>query len=99
MRGEQLSIFTADKDTHTGRADPPPDLDEDGQAVVGVPGGVQVVFVLLSDVRHHHVDERLHRVVEGSGEALVPGQLQGTARTLVTINIHTMILIHPHPSK
>lgn len=54
-----------------------PDLDEDRQAVVGVPGGVQVVLVLLSDVRHHHVDQRLHRVVERCGEALVPGQLWG----------------------
>lgn len=42
-----------------------PDLDEYCQAVVGVPGSIQVVFVLLSDVRHHHVDKRLHRVMEG----------------------------------
>lgn len=33
-----------------------PDLDEDCQTVVGVPGSVQVVFVLLGDVWHHHVD-------------------------------------------
>ncbi len=53
----------------------PPDLDEDGQTVVGVPGGIQVVFVFLSDVWHHHVDQSLHSVMEGRGEALIPGQL------------------------
>lgn len=42
-----------------------PDLDEDCQAVVGVPGGIQVVFVFLSDVWHHHVDQSLHGVMEG----------------------------------
>lgn len=42
-----------------------PDLDEDCQTVVGVPGSVQVVFVLLGDVWHHHVDQRLHGVMEG----------------------------------
>lgn len=50
-------------------------LDEDSQAVVGVPGGVQIVLVLLGDVGHHHVDQGLHRVVEGCRETLVPGQL------------------------
>lgn len=50
-------------------------LDEDGQTVVGIPGGVQIVLVLLGDVGHHHVDQGLHRVVEGCRETLVPGQL------------------------
>lgn len=42
-----------------------PDLDKDCQAVVGVSGGIQVVFVFLSDVWHHHVDQSLHSVMEG----------------------------------
>lgn len=54
-----------------------PDLDEDRQAVVGVSGSVQVVFVFLRDVWHDQVDQRLHRVMEGGREALVSGQLQG----------------------
>ena len=41
------------------------DLDEDCQAVVGVASSVQVVLVLLGDVRHHHVDQGLHGVMEG----------------------------------
>lgn len=54
-----------------------PDLDEDRQAVVGVSGSIQVVLVFLRDVRHDQVDQRLHGVMEGGREALVPGQLQG----------------------
>lgn len=53
-----------------------PDLYEDCQAVVGISGSVQIVLVLLSDVWHHHVDQSLHGVMEGCGEALVSGQLQ-----------------------
>ena len=55
------SIFTFKEVTVTVD----PDLDEDCQAVVGVPGGIQVVFVFLSDVWHHHVDQSLHSVMEG----------------------------------
>lgn len=54
-----------------------PDLDEDRQAVVGVSGSIQVVFVFLRDVWHDQVDQRLHGVMEGGREALVSGQLQG----------------------
>lgn len=56
----------------------PTDLDEHGQAVVGVAGCVQVVLVLLGDVRHQHVHQSLHRVVVGGGEALVSGELGNT---------------------
>lgn len=42
-----------------------PDLDEDRQTVVSVPGSIEVVFVFLSDVWHHHVDQSLHSVMEG----------------------------------
>lgn len=51
-------------------------LDENGQTVVGVAGRVQVVLVFLGDVRHQHVHQSLHRVVEGCREALVPGELE-----------------------
>lgn len=60
----------------------PADLDEDSQAVVGVPGCVQVVLVLLGDVGHHHVDQGLHRVVEADRETLVPGQLRNRDKLL-----------------
>lgn len=52
------------------------DLDEHRQAVVRIAGRVQVVLVLLGDVRHQHVYQRLHRVVERRREALVPGELR-----------------------
>lgn len=52
-----------------------PDLDKDRQTVVGVSSSIQVVLVLLCDVRHHHVDQCLHRVVKRCRESLVPGQL------------------------
>lgn len=55
-------------------------LNEDGQAVVGVAGRVQVVLVLLRDVRHHHVDQRLHGVVKGGRETLVSGKLRSKGR-------------------
>lgn len=55
-----------------------PDLDEDSQTVVGIPGSIQVVFVFLSYVRHHHVDQRLHSVMEGCRKTLIPGQLRRT---------------------
>ena len=58
----------------------PADLDEDCQAVVGVPGCVQVVLVLLRDVWHQHVDQGLQRVVERHGETLAPGELRGEKR-------------------
>lgn len=64
------------------------DLDEDCQTVVGVPGGIQVVFVFLSDVWHHHVDKRLHGVMEGRGEALIPGQLWGVARMFMQMLLY-----------
>lgn len=54
-------------------------LDEDSEAVIGVSSGVQVVFVFLCDMRHHHGDQRLHRVIEGRRETLAPGNLQDTA--------------------
>lgn len=50
-------------------------LDEYCQAVVGVASCVQVVLVLLGDVRHQHIHQSLHRMVEGCRETLVPGQL------------------------
>lgn len=66
-----------------------PDLDEDRQAVVGVPGSIQVVFVFLRDVRHDQVDQRLHGVMEGGREALVPGQLQcGNGRDATLTHLH-----------
>lgn len=52
------------------------DLNEHSQAVVGIAGRVQVVLVLLCDVRHEHVHQRLYRMIEGGGEALVPGELE-----------------------
>lgn len=57
-----------------------PNLDEDRQAVVGISGSIQVVFVLLCDVWHDQVDQRLHAVMEGRRKALVSGQLQGEDR-------------------
>lgn len=50
-------------------------LDEYCQAVVGVASCIQVVLVLLGDVRHQHIHQSLHRMVEGCRETLVPGQL------------------------
>lgn len=55
-------------------------LNEDGQAVVGVARRIQVVLVLLRDVRHHHVDQCLHGVVEGGRETLVSGKLRNRKR-------------------
>lgn len=55
-----------------------PDLDEDCQAVVGIPGSIQIVLVFLCDVRHHHVDQSLHCVMERCWETLIPGQLKNT---------------------
>lgn len=43
--------------------------------MVGVASCVQVVLVLLGDVRHQHIHQSLHRMVEGCRETLVPGQL------------------------
>lgn len=50
-------------------------LDENRQAVVGITRRIQVVLVFLGDVRHQHVHQSLHGVVEGCRETLVPGQL------------------------
>lgn len=52
------------------------DLDEHRQAVVSIAGRVQVVLVLLCDVWHKHVHERLYCMVERHREALVPGELE-----------------------
>lgn len=39
-------------------------LYEDSQAVVGIAGSVQVVLILLCDVGHQHVHQRLHSMME-----------------------------------
>lgn len=47
--------YTANK--HAKKAAPAcPNLDEDRQAMVGVSGSIQVVFVFLRDVWHDQVD-------------------------------------------
>lgn len=51
-------------------------LYEDGQAVIGIAGSIQVILILLCDVGHQHVHQCLHSMVERSRESLVPGQLQ-----------------------
>ena len=56
-------------------------LHEDSKAVISVPGRIQVVIVLLGDVGLHHVNQGLHRVMEGRGESLVPRQLGRVAST------------------
>lgn len=61
-----------------------PDLYEDCQAVVGISSSIQIVLVLLSDVWHHHVDQSLHGVMEGCGEALISGQLQDNSADVGT---------------
>lgn len=70
-----------------------PDLDEDCQTVVGIPGSIQVVFVLLCDVWHNHVDQCLHRVMERCREALIPGQLKDITRMSVQMLLYN-IQIH-----
>lgn len=50
-------------------------LDENCQAVVGIASRIQVVLVFLGDVRHQHVHQSLHCMVEGCRKALVPGEL------------------------
>lgn len=77
LQVEKEEVVSEKTKKHKSNRTLTPDLDEDCQAVVGVSGCVQIVLVLLGDVRHHHVDQRLHCVVEGRREALVPGQLQG----------------------
>lgn len=55
-------------------------LDENGQTVVGVASCIQVVLVFLGDVRHQHVNQSLHCVVERCRETLVPGELGDTKK-------------------
>lgn len=54
------------------------DLYENGQTVVGVASCIQVVLVFLGDVRHQHVNQSLHCVLERCRETLVPGELGDT---------------------
>lgn len=54
------------------------DLNENGQTVVGIASGIQVVLVFLGDVRHQHVNQSLHCVLERRRETLVPGELGDT---------------------
>lgn len=54
------------------------DLNENGQTVVGIASCIQVVLVFLGDVRHQHVNQSLHCVLERCRETLVPGELGDT---------------------
>lgn len=53
-------------------------LNENGQTVVGIASCIQVVLVFLGDVRHQHVNQSLHCMVERCRETLVPGELGDT---------------------
>lgn len=50
-------------------------LDENCQAVVGIASRIQVVLVFLGDVRHQHIHQSLHCMVERCRKTLVPGEL------------------------
>lgn len=54
------------------------DLNENGQTVVGIASCIQVVLVFLGDVRHQHVNQSLHCMLERCRETLVPCELGDT---------------------